>query len=248
MLAGDPSQLGPIIRSPICKRYGFDISLLERWIQLAHSHAGQNDFVFDPEVMKLSRIYCLVKHYRAHPAIMGLYSKLFYNEKLDCCTPVESSEQLLGWEGLKNPKIPILFRHTEGKEEREEDSPSWFNQMEINHVFLLLKSLLIGKEIQGMSGGWVEGKDIGVICPYRKQVEKVKQMIYNSFRDLHKEIEVGSTEAFQVCCIFFCLDLSRFILVFCLFFFFSENNRFLSLTNTGKRKEGHHCKLCSVLS
>ena len=129
---------------------------------------------------------------------MGLYSKLFYNGNLVCHTPTKITDSLLGWENLKNNEVPILFRHVAGKEDREEDSPSWFNQLEINAVSLLLQSLLVGKGIRGGTGGWVEAKDVGVICPYRKQVEKMKSMIWNRFNDVSRVLEVGSTEAFQV--------------------------------------------------
>ena len=120
---------------------------------------------------------------------MGLYSKLFYNQRLICCTPKKVSEQFLGWKGLKNKEVPILFRHVQGMEARDEDSPSWYNELEVDAIRDLLGSLL--------SLGIV-GDDIGIICPYRKQVEKVRGMIWKSFEKSEISKEVGSTEAFQV--------------------------------------------------
>ena len=127
---------------------------------------------------------------------MGLYSRLFYENNLICRTSSKVSEKMVEWEGLKKKGCPILFRHVEGKEEREEDSPSWFNQKEVDTVVELLKKLVGEKE--GL--GW---EDVGIICPYRKQVDKVRGEIKKAFSldkktSRKREIDVATTECFQV--------------------------------------------------
>jgi hypothetical protein len=49
---------------------------------------------------------------------------------------------LTNWPLLPNPKVPMLFAHTEGIERREPDSPSWFNEQEIDKVRMFVDKLL----------------------------------------------------------------------------------------------------------
>ena len=148
---------------------------------------------------------------------MGLYSDLFYESKLVCHTSREIREKLLGWEGLRKTgkeekggkgeekeRVPIWFRHIDGTEEREEDSPSWFNQKEVDEVIKILKTLVGGKDGNG-GKKWIGLEDVGIICPYKKQVDKVRGEIGREFsipkKELRKRngtVDVGTTECFQV--------------------------------------------------
>ena len=58
----------------------------------------------------------------------------------------------------------------QGTQIREETNPSWFNAEEIVQVCRYVKLLLNGKKYPCL------GSDIGVISPYRKQVEKLRMM------------------------------------------------------------------------
>ena len=133
---------------------------------------------------------------------MTLYSHLFYDNNLVCQTPRVVWEEMLGWEKLrrgaegerKKEVVPILFHHVNGQERRDRDSPSWYNQQEIDLVLNFLKSLIAGEGVEK-----VAGKDVGVICPYRKQVEKMRAGVRNTVGvELAEKIEVGTTEFFQV--------------------------------------------------
>lgn len=55
---------------------------------------------------------------------------------------MEEATSLLKWKELPNPKIPLMFIHSSGEEDREPDSPSWFNFMEKEIVVQLIKQLL----------------------------------------------------------------------------------------------------------
>ena len=48
----------------------------------------------------------------------------------------------LQWEGLTNPRVPMLFHGIEGKDEQEGNSPSWFNADEAVQVLRYIESLL----------------------------------------------------------------------------------------------------------
>lgn len=64
--------------------------------------------------------------------------------------------------------FPLIFHGVMGKDEREANSPSFFNVTEI-HVLVSYLTLLF--ESQGKKGlPKLPARDIGIIAPYRKQV------------------------------------------------------------------------------
>lgn len=58
-----------------------------------------------------------------------------------------------------------MFHGVQGEEERESNSPSWFNREEITVVLRYVKHLLYDARSFG-----IQPKDIGVITPYAKHV------------------------------------------------------------------------------
>ncbi|KAG1680367.1 hypothetical protein FOA52_015458 [Chlamydomonas sp. UWO 241] len=118
----------------------------------------------------------LVNNYRSHPAILKVPNELFYDGELLPPPPTHEAHQkacddikmitygLVGWDQLPNPNFPIVFHGVAGKDEREGNSPSWFNIMEIKEVVSWVKQL---RERRG--GGRIVDSDIGIISPYRKQ-------------------------------------------------------------------------------
>jgi len=132
----------------------------------------------------------LCQSYRAHPAILKSYSELFYAGRLLSVANPAVTHSLLSWSELPNSTVPILVRHTEGEEDREADSPSWFNQTELEEVMNVIVSL------KGEFPEILSNEEIGVITPYRKQVTKLRMFLHSkgpSFRG----IKVGVTEEFQ---------------------------------------------------
>lgn len=64
--------------------------------------------------------------------------------------------------------FPLIFHGVMGKDEREANSPSFFNVSEIE---VLVDYLIKLMETQGKKGlPKLAAKDIGIITPYRKQV------------------------------------------------------------------------------
>ncbi|XP_065411146.1 RNA helicase Mov10l1 isoform X8 [Chrysemys picta bellii] len=129
VLAGDPMQLGPVIKSTLAMAYGLNISMLER-----------------------------------------LMSRSLY----------QRNEDTFGVYGSYNPLL--------GSETREGHNPSWFNPTEA--VQVMRYCCLLAKHVNNA----VSVTDIGVITPYRKQVEKIRFLLRNV--DL-MDIKVGSVEEFQ---------------------------------------------------
>ena len=93
--------------------------------------------------------------YRAHAELLMLPNQLFYdNELLPCADPLLANS-CLGWEKLPNPNMPLIFHGIEGKDDREGNSPSWFNADEAIQVLRYIESLL------RMRGSWSSWSSTG---------------------------------------------------------------------------------------
>nr|XP_015813931.1 putative helicase mov-10-B.1 isoform X1 [Nothobranchius furzeri] len=187
VLAGDHKQLGPIIRSSLAMQRGYGLSLLERLMQ-QELYTGLESFY----------VTKLLQNYRSHEAILKVPNEEFYNKELQVLADKMERETYCQWEALPKKGFPVIFHGVLGKDEREANSPSFFNVSEIDVLMMYLQKL---KETQGKKGlPKLSTKDIGIITPYRKQVEKIKKALKSvktlSQWDL-KELKVGSVEEFQ---------------------------------------------------
>ncbi|XP_046922135.1 RNA helicase Mov10l1 isoform X1 [Lynx rufus] len=187
VLAGDPMQLGPVIKSRLAMAYGLNVSMLERLMSRPVYMRDEDAFgacgAYNPLLVTK-----LVNNYRSHPALLALPSRLFYHRELEVCADPKVVTSLLGWEKLPKKGFPLIFHGVRGSEAREGRSPSWFNAAEAVQVMRYCCLLARGISRQ------VSASDIGVITPYRKQVEKIKILLRNV--DL-MDIKVGSVEEFQ---------------------------------------------------
>lgn len=204
VLSGDPCQLGPMIRSPAAQQHGLGTSLLERLMGLPLYSRGPQPAAFAGAAGEASSsaalpgsgssaydqrcITKLVRNYRSHGALLELPSRLFYDGELRACADPLSTHSMLGWASLPNPTVPLLFHGIDGQDEREANSPSWFNRHEAAKVLEYVK--LLGEYRRSR----VTDDDIGVITPYRKQVQKIRSLLEKAGRGA---IKVGSVEEFQ---------------------------------------------------
>ncbi|TRY87279.1 hypothetical protein DNTS_028207 [Danionella cerebrum] len=177
VLAGDSKQLGPILRSPLAIKYGLGISFLER-LMTQNDLYRKDDGEFDQRYVP---------------------NELFYDGELQACADIIVSNQYCMWEHLPKKGFPVIFHGVPGKDEREANSPSFFNVFEINIIVDYLKKLLLTQGKKGISR--ISPKEIGIIAPYRKQVEKIRRAIKTT-DGLHNhmnigELKVGSVEEFQ---------------------------------------------------
>nr|XP_040132393.1 RNA helicase Mov10l1 isoform X2 [Ictidomys tridecemlineatus] len=187
VLAGDPMQLGPVIKSRLAMAYGLNVSMLERLMSRPAYLRDESAFgacgAYNPLLVTK-----LVKNYRSHSALLALPSRLFYHRELEVCADPKVVTSLLGWEKLPKKGFPLIFHGVRGSEAREGRSPSWFNPAEA--VQVMRYCCLLARSVSSQ----VSARDIGVITPYRKQVEKIKILLRNV--DL-MDIKVGSVEEFQ---------------------------------------------------
>uniref|UniRef100_W5JXH6 RNA helicase n=1 Tax=Astyanax mexicanus TaxID=7994 RepID=W5JXH6_ASTMX len=195
VLAGDPKQLGPILRSPIAIQYGLGLSLLER-LMTKNPLYQKGETGFNPRYVTK-----LLQNYRSHRSILKIPNEMFYDGELQARADEYSTSLYCNWEHLPKRGFPLIFHGVQGKDERESSSPSFFNTTEITKVIDYLKKLLL--TTQGKKGiAKISPKDIGIITPYRKQVEKLRKAIRMCDKELKvfkgiDELKVGSVEEFQ---------------------------------------------------
>ncbi|XP_069378985.1 putative helicase mov-10-B.2 isoform X2 [Paralichthys olivaceus] len=193
VLAGDPKQLGPILRSPFALKYGMGVSLLQRMMNDFSLYQKQDDKFNSRFVTKL------LCNYRSHPSILKIPNELFYDTELQCHADEMLRNSYCNWPHLPQPGFPLIFHGVTGVDQREASSPSFFNIAEVEVLMEYVKKLM---ETQGKKGlATISPKDIGIIAPYRKQVQKIRQAlnkVEKSFKikDLNK-LKVGSVEEFQ---------------------------------------------------
>jgi helicase MOV-10 len=191
VLAGDPKQLGPIIRSPLATRFGLDKSLLERLCELpaysrdeSRAHDGENPY-------DANLVTKLVRNYRSHPSILKVPNALFYDNDLVATADPILSHCLQHWEHLPTPGFPCLFHGVEGEDQRESNSPSFFNATEASIV-----ADYVDKLIKDTRRNALDPCDIGIVSPYAKQVQKIRLLLAKR-DDAYTKIKVGSVDEFQ---------------------------------------------------
>uniref|UniRef100_A0A8D3BYV1 RNA helicase n=1 Tax=Scophthalmus maximus TaxID=52904 RepID=A0A8D3BYV1_SCOMX len=193
VLAGDPEQLGPIIRSPFCQKYGLGVSLLQRLMKkfsLYQKDEGEFNSRF------VTKLLC---NYRSHPAILKIPNELFYDKELQCHADEILRNSYCSWAHLPQIGFPLIFHGVTGVDERESSSPSFFNRAEVEVLMDYVKKLLQTHGKKGLAT--IAPRDIGIIAPYRKQVQKIRQALNKVEKDLNivnmKTLKVGSVEEFQ---------------------------------------------------
>ena len=78
VLAGDPKQLGPVLRSSIALKHGLQTSLLERLMSNSDCYKRTPDTNEFPS----KTITKLLNNFRSHETLLTLPSRLFYENEL----------------------------------------------------------------------------------------------------------------------------------------------------------------------
>ncbi|KAG8968277.1 hypothetical protein FRC03_008143 [Tulasnella sp. 419] len=173
VLVGDHQQLGPVIMNKKAARAGLTQSLFERLVVLGN------------------RPIRLQVQYRMHPCLSEFPSNMFYEGTLQ--NGVTAPERL-----RKNvdfpwpvPDTPMFFYQNLGQEEISSSGTSFLNRTEASNVEKIVTKFF--------KAGVVPGQ-IGVITPYEGQRSYiVNYMQFNGSlkKELYKEVEVASVDAFQ---------------------------------------------------
>jgi superfamily I DNA and/or RNA helicase len=180
VLAGDPMQLGPVTHSDTELKISILERLLSRPIYLRDMDLFPETGGYDSTIVTK-----LLETYRCHPEIMKIPNELFYhNDLIDRTGP--EARSLTSWEHLIRPGFPLIFHGVNGENQREGNSPSWFNESEVEQVLHYVELL--------KNYSRVALSEIGIIAPYQKQVKKITLGLrLQGFSG----VMVGSCEQFQ---------------------------------------------------
>lgn len=175
VLAGDHCQLPPTIKSAEAAKNGLAVTLFEKGIQ---KH---------PEMSSLLQV-----QYRMNENIMEFPSKWFYEGKLVAHESVKA--------GLLRPyQAPMDFIDTAGCGYDEQQDPETLSRYNDEEAALTVK--VVEKLVEEIGANeWVEERiSMGVITPYRAQVDRLTKLAEDSavLTTLHKLVTINTVDAFQ---------------------------------------------------
>lgn len=180
VLLGDHKQLGPVIESDLASKLGLGESLMERLMK--KQHYQPNPDYNSKYVMRL------LDNYRSHPAILQFSNVQFYDSKLRAKIAEPERSFAVKWQYLSNRKFPILFHSNKSPSKIMKGSTSSFNDGEIKMVLFYVNLLLNC----GIDGNEITQKDIGIVSPYKAQLNKLRKALQHV-----KGIEIGTAEYYQ---------------------------------------------------
>jgi len=172
VMAGDPFQLPPTIKSARAQKEGFHITLLEKLIN------------------KWEDAALLRTQYRMNTLIMGFSNEVFYDNMLEAHPQVEYHDLEIA--GIDNHALEFIDTAGCGFEEKiNPESRSYYNPEE---YFIIGRHLTHIIENLGASAL----PDMGIISPYKAQVLMIMKEIKDHFTaDHRRRIEVDTIDAFQ---------------------------------------------------
>lgn len=169
VLAGDPHQLPPTIKSPEAARQGLGETMMERLLP------------------NLPEARLLTVQYRMHPAIMAFSNRWFYQGRLEAAPGLE--HQVLP----VSDKQPLLFVDTAGcgfEEKSNPETQSRYNPDE----YVLITCHLEALRQDLVEKPWPE---TAILSPYREQVEYIQEELQNDPRYASLPISVHTIDGFQ---------------------------------------------------
>ncbi len=173
VLAGDHLQLPPTIKSEEAAAAGLAHTLMEKC-------AG-----YYPEATVL-----LETQYRMHGRIMGFPSKTFYGNRLIAHPSVKEA-------GIPGDDAPLEYIDTAGCGFEEQASgTSYVNPEEAVFLTSLLFGYLENLRMREVLTGDLS---VGVISPYKRQVELLKEKVeeHPQYKSWPEQISVNTIDAFQ---------------------------------------------------
>ncbi|XP_026223832.1 putative helicase mov-10-B.2 [Anabas testudineus] len=193
VLAGDLKQLGPVITFRMAEKHGLGVSLLERLMKHNNLYKAHDIYRYNTRFVTK-----LLRNYRSHPAILKIPNELFYKGELQPYALKKNCNSYCMWERLPKKGFPLIFHGVAGTDERDANSPSVYNMAEVAVLKEYLKSLIDHLHRKGTTK--IVPGEIGIIAPYKKQVEKIRNALQMD-KDLRGEdlenVLVGSVEQFQ---------------------------------------------------
>ncbi|WP_337435414.1 AAA domain-containing protein [Prevotella sp.] len=175
ILAGDHCQLPPTVKSIMALKGGLGRTLMERIAEQK------------PEVVTLLEV-----QYRMNEQIMRFSSDYFYNSR------VQSAPEVKG-RGILDYDRPMMWVDTTDVDGREEFVGENFGRINRAEAELTLTTLADYFDKIGRQRVLDESIDVGIISPYRAQVQLLRKMIRQSerLRPYRRLITVNTVDGFQ---------------------------------------------------
>lgn len=169
VLAGDPHQLPPTVKSPEAMQGGLSVTLMERLLP------------------SLPSVHLLTRQYRMHPEIMAFSNAWFYEGRLKAHEGLEARSLPV------RDNRPVLFIDTAGcgfEEKVNAETKSRYNPDEWVLITCHLESLRIDLVEKPWPG-------IAILSPYREQVEYIEEELLSDERYAGLPLSVHTIDGFQ---------------------------------------------------
>ena len=175
VFAGDHCQLPPTVKSIAALKAGLGTTLLER-IALQK-----------PEVVTLLRV-----QYRMNEEIMRFSSDWFYSGQVESAPEVK-------YRSILDLDVPMEWVEADGLDVHEEFVGESFGRINKAEAELTLQTLQQYFERIGKTRVLNERLDVGVISPYRAQVQYLRQLLRKReyFKPFRSLITVNTVDGFQ---------------------------------------------------
>ncbi|KAH9000980.1 P-loop containing nucleoside triphosphate hydrolase protein [Lactarius hatsudake] len=154
ILAGDPHQLGPVIKSSAASDAGLGKSYLERLMRISK--------IYGLDTQAGKTIVDLQRNRRSHGAIIAWPNRYLYEDIMRAHASVDVSRLLLQSDVLPKKGFPLVFHGIKGQERRTRHSPSYLNILEASVVRDYCQKLTQDNEHK------IYEQEIGVIAPYTR--------------------------------------------------------------------------------
>ncbi|KAH9041519.1 RNA helicase, partial [Lactarius deliciosus] len=180
ILAGDPHQLGPVIKSGPASEAGLGKSYLERLMLISE--------IYGLDTQAGKTIVDLQRNRRSHGAIIAWPNRYLYEDKMRAHAIPVVARLLLQSDVLPKKEFPVVFHGIKGRELRAKHSPSYLNVHEASVVRDYCQKLIEDR------GHRIYAEEIGVIAPYKAQVRAIRELLRPAGL---RDVTVGSVEQFQ---------------------------------------------------
>ena len=175
ILAGDHQQLPPTVKSIEALQGGLGVTLMERIVQS------------NPQVVTLLQV-----QYRMNDAIMHFSSEWFYGGMVQSAPNVK-------YRSILDLDTPIVWVDTHGLDMKEEFVGENFGRINKGEAELTMQTLHDYFERIGKQRILDERLDMGIISPYRAQVQYLRRLIRRDdfFKPFRNAIAVNTVDGFQ---------------------------------------------------
>ena len=176
VLAGDHQQLPPTIKCVEAARQGLAKTLMETIVE-----------------QKPQAVTLLETQYRMNETLMRFSSQWFYGGRVHAAPGVRQRASIL------DLQRPLQWIDTSGMDAREHFVGDTYGRVNETEARLTLQTLCSLVERTGIGRIVEEGIDVGVISPYKAQVQRLRQLIRQEkrLRPMRQLITVNTVDGFQ---------------------------------------------------